>query len=125
MSMERNPTHDPAARSFVESANVPGCDFPIQNLPFGAFTNGENSCPSLGVAIGDQVLDLEAAAGRALLDDVDDITYRGMQGIVPEFADGAWAGALDGVAPRSVSICSARTRRSEAKPKRACVRSRT
>ncbi len=51
------------------------CDFPIQNLPFGAFTNGQNSCASLCVAIGDQVLDLEAAAGRALLDDVDDITY--------------------------------------------------
>ncbi len=75
MSMERNQTHDPDARSFVESANIPGCDFPIQNLPFGAFTNGENSCSSLGVAIGDQVLDLEAAAERALLDDVDDATY--------------------------------------------------
>jgi fumarylacetoacetase len=75
MSMERNQTHDPDARSFVESANIPGCDFPIQNLPFGAFTNGQNSCSSLGVAIGDQVLDLEAAAERALLDDVDDATY--------------------------------------------------
>ena len=75
MSMERNETHDPDARSFVESANIPGCDFPIQNLPFGAFTNGENSCSSLGVAIGDQVLDLGAAAERALLDDVDDATY--------------------------------------------------
>lgn len=71
MSMERNSTHDPDARSFVASANVPGCDFPIQNLPFGVFTNGENSCPSLCVAIGDQVLDLGAAAERALLDDVD------------------------------------------------------
>ncbi len=75
MNMERNPTHDPDARSFVESANVADCDFPIQNLPFGAFTNGENSCASLCVAIGDQVLDLEAAAGRALLNDVDGITY--------------------------------------------------
>ena len=75
MSMERNATHDPDARSFVESANVPGCDFPIQNLPFGAFTNGQNSCASLCVAIGDQVLDLEAAAVRALLDDVDETTY--------------------------------------------------
>ncbi len=75
MIMERNETHDPDARSFVESANVSNCDFPIQNLPFGAFTNGQNSCASLCVAIGDQVLDLDAAAGRALLDDVDDSTY--------------------------------------------------
>jgi fumarylacetoacetase len=75
MIMERNSTHDPDARSFVESANVSGCDFPIQNLPFGAYTNGQNTCASLCVAIGDQVLDLEAAAERALLDDVGDSTY--------------------------------------------------
>jgi len=75
MNMEQNETHDPEARSFVESANVPNCDFPIQNLPFGAFTNGQNSYASLCVAIGDQVFDLEAAAARALLDDVDDSTY--------------------------------------------------
>ncbi len=75
MNMALNETHDPDARSFVESANISNCDFPIQNLPFGAFTNGQNACASLCVAIGDQVLDLEAAAGRALLDDVDDITY--------------------------------------------------
>lgn len=74
MSMERNPTHDPMARSFVESANLSGCDFPIQNLPFGAFTNGDDSSASLGVAIGDRVLDLEMAAGLGLLDDVDEST---------------------------------------------------
>jgi fumarylacetoacetase len=75
MNMELNATHNPHARSFVESANISGCDFPIQNLPFGTFTNGQNSDPSLCVAIGDQVLDLEAAAGRSLLGDVDDSTY--------------------------------------------------
>ena len=30
-------THDPAARSWLDSANEAGCDFPIQNLPFGVF----------------------------------------------------------------------------------------
>ena len=30
-----NHTHDPARRSWVESAE--GSDFPIQNLPFGVF----------------------------------------------------------------------------------------
>ena len=30
-------THDVKARSWVESANVPGNEFPVQNLPFGIF----------------------------------------------------------------------------------------
>jgi fumarylacetoacetase len=33
-----NHTHDPAARSWLASANAPGCDFPIQNLPLAVFT---------------------------------------------------------------------------------------
>jgi fumarylacetoacetase len=49
-------THDPALRSWVESANESGCDFPIQNLPFAAFRRGTGT--HLGVAIGDQVLDV-------------------------------------------------------------------
>ena len=32
-----NPTHDPAARSWVTSANG-HADFPIQNLPYAVFT---------------------------------------------------------------------------------------
>ena len=32
-----NETHDAALRSWVESANAAGTDFPIQNLPFGVF----------------------------------------------------------------------------------------
>jgi fumarylacetoacetase len=75
MIMERDETHDPGARSFVESANDEGCDFPIQNLPYGAFTNGQNAYPSLCVAIGDQLLNLAAAAERGLLGEMDDPTY--------------------------------------------------
>ena len=55
-----NRTHDPARRSWVQSANQPDCDFPIQNLPFGIFRQGGGE-PRGGVAIGDQVLDLRAA----------------------------------------------------------------
>ncbi|MBP6893556.1 MAG: fumarylacetoacetase [Gammaproteobacteria bacterium] len=56
-------THNPHLRSWVESANVAGCDFPIQNLPFGRFrrTGGSDAALRIGVAIGDQVLDLRAA----------------------------------------------------------------
>ncbi|UDF37585.1 UNVERIFIED_ORG: fumarylacetoacetase [Shinella sp. XGS7] len=56
-------THDPAAQSWVASANEAGTDFPIQNLPYGLFVRaGRNESPRVGVAIGDQVLDLRAAA---------------------------------------------------------------
>ena len=55
-------THDPQLRSWVESANAAGCDFPIQNLPFGCFKPADSEEPvRIGVAIGDRVLDLEAA----------------------------------------------------------------
>ncbi len=63
MPPELNETHDPARRSFVESANTPGCDFPIQNLPFGVFRAAKGQKPRIGVAIGDQVLDIAAAGG--------------------------------------------------------------
>jgi fumarylacetoacetase len=56
-----NDTHDPELRSWVESANDPASDFPIQNLPFGIFRKkGGKERPRGGVAIGDQILDLTA-----------------------------------------------------------------
>jgi len=54
-------THDPELRSWVESANASDADFPIQNLPFGRFRRSAEG--RLGVAIGDQVLDVSAAFG--------------------------------------------------------------
>ena len=55
-------THDPALRSWVASANADGTDFPIQNLPYGAFRRRGTQEPlRIGVAIGDQVLDLKQA----------------------------------------------------------------
>ena len=54
-------THDPNLKSWVESANEPGCEFPIQNLPYGIFKRrGASESPRGGVAIGDQILDLAA-----------------------------------------------------------------
>ena len=56
-----NATHDPELKSWVESANHPASDFPIQNLPFGIFRKkGSHARPGGGVAIGDQILDLAA-----------------------------------------------------------------
>ena len=63
--MKLNATHDPARRSWVESANT-GSDFPIQNLPLGVFHRGDEKRRG-GVAIGDQVLDLAVVLAAGLL----------------------------------------------------------
>jgi fumarylacetoacetase len=54
-------THDSALKSWVDSANVPETDFPIQNLPFGTFRKRGGEPQHLGVGIGDQVFDITAA----------------------------------------------------------------
>ena len=58
-------THDPALRSWVESANAAGHDFPIQNLPYARVRRvhggGAGEPWRIGVAIGDHVLDLKLA----------------------------------------------------------------
>jgi fumarylacetoacetase len=68
-TLRLNETHEPGLRSWVDSANVPGHDFPIQNLPFGVFRRA-GSTQSLrgGVAIGDYILDLGAAHDAGLFE---------------------------------------------------------
>lgn len=60
-------SNDPALRSWVDTANAPGTDFPIQNLPFGIFSTRQSAAPRAGVAIGDQVLDLAVLEAAGLL----------------------------------------------------------
>lgn len=98
-------THDPALRSWVESANAEHTGFPLQNLPFGRFRLGADAPWRLGVAIGDQVLDLRAA-GLVAHDDMNALMAqplaqrralrerlsRGLRAGAAE--QGAWAGAL-------------------------------
>ncbi len=68
-AMTIDATHDPALRSWVESANDAQTDFPIQNLPFGRFRRaGSSESWRIGVAIGDQILDLREAADRGRWD---------------------------------------------------------
>ncbi|MGI8743145.1 MAG: fumarylacetoacetase [Bryobacteraceae bacterium] len=56
-------------KSWVTSANDPGTDFPIENLPFGSFRRScSESAARIGVAIGDQVLDLTALLDKGLID---------------------------------------------------------
>jgi fumarylacetoacetase len=62
-------THDPSLLCWVESANDSRSDFPIQNLPIGEFRRaGKAESARVGVAIGDQILDVAACAGENLLD---------------------------------------------------------
>lgn len=68
MAHQLNETHAPDLRSWLESANVPRADFPIQNLPFGIFRrSGTAESFRVGVAIGDQILDLDACRANGLL----------------------------------------------------------
>ena len=89
--MTLDATHDPAVRSWVASANAPTTDFPIQNLPLGAFRNaGSSAVPRLGVAIGDSVLDLARAREAGLLDGLraDAVDACGAATLTPLFATG-------------------------------------
>lgn len=65
-----NETHDPNLKSWIESANAPETDFPLQNLPFCVFTR---SCSyenvRIGVAVGDFILDVHACYECCLFDD--------------------------------------------------------
>ncbi|WEX10504.1 fumarylacetoacetase [Chelativorans sp. AA-79] len=54
------------SRSWVESANAAGCDFPIRNLPYGVFRRAGEAL-RCGVAIGDFVLDLAALEDAGLI----------------------------------------------------------
>lgn len=60
-----------SSASWIESANMKGCDFPIENLPYGIFKEqGSENHGKIGVAIGDQVLDLKACKDAGLLEEL-------------------------------------------------------
>jgi fumarylacetoacetase len=66
-----NETHDVNLKSWIESANDPNTDFPVQNLPVCKFIHRNEL--KIGVAIGDFVLDFEAWY-RAFVKGRDEIT---------------------------------------------------
>lgn len=67
MIFETDHTHDPSVQSWVPSANAPGTEFPIQNLPLGVFSTADAKERRIGVAIGDRILDVSAALDKGLL----------------------------------------------------------
>ena len=67
---EINETHDPNLKSWIESANDPKTDFPIQNLPFCAFRRSNTGeWHRIGVAIGDQIFDMDLGYMTKLFED--------------------------------------------------------
>jgi len=60
-----NETTDPALRSFIPVAA--DSHFPIQNLPYGVFRRHSGGEACVGVAIGDQILDLTFLEDKGLL----------------------------------------------------------
>lgn len=69
MSENLDTTHDAQRRSWVESANAADTDFPVQNLPFGAFAPKGEVASRVGVAIGDRILDVVGVLDAGLLRD--------------------------------------------------------
>ena len=96
-TLRLNETHEPGLRSWVDSANVPGHDFPIQNLPFGVFRRG-GSTQSFrgGVAIGDYILDLGVAHDAGMFEGV--AAQAALAARAPQLnalmaqGEGAWSG---------------------------------
>ncbi len=60
-------TTDPSLTSFVNGAS--DSPFPIQHLPYGVFRPSAGDAPRVGVAIGDQVLDLAVLEEAGLFTD--------------------------------------------------------
>ncbi len=84
-----DPTVDPTLRSWIENANRPDCDFPIQNLPYGVFSTRNHDAPRVGVAVGDQVLDLAALESEGLIETGSDERVFSRTALNPFMALGA------------------------------------
>ena len=67
-------THDPALRSWVESANDPASEFPIQNLALCRFSRPGSAWISAGIAIGDGVIELSELYQAHLFDDMPGVS---------------------------------------------------
>lgn len=65
--MQLNETHDPSLKSWVKSAQAENTDFTIQNLPYAIFkTKNSQEQWRAGVAIGDQILDIQAVVQKGI-----------------------------------------------------------
>ncbi len=77
---EINETHDINLKSWMESANHPNTDFPLQNLPFCFFYEPQNTNRErLGFAIGDSILDFDACWQQGLFGNKESEKYKSLE----------------------------------------------
>lgn len=104
-----NPTHNPALTSWIESAEDPATDFPIQNLPICSFTTGESpddaNDAEVGFAIGDRVLSLPRCLDAGLFDGLIDGDENGQASFEIASADASVLGLFP---PEALSALRAR-----------------
>jgi fumarylacetoacetase len=100
--MQLNETHRRDLQSWVESANAPDSDFPVQNLPYGMFRL-DGSDPRGGIAIGDYIFDLRSALKAGL--------FRGEAEAAAKLAMGPTLNPLIAAAPASHSALRAQVSR--------------
>ncbi len=87
MTYEINETHDPNLKSWVESANAPDTDFPIQNLPFCFFAFRDSTYHErLGFPIGDKILDFDSCWEKELFGIKDSDEYKELEKITYKFS---------------------------------------
>jgi fumarylacetoacetase len=102
-------------RSWIESANDSQTDFPLENLPFGVFQCSEGSA-CLGVAIGDQILDLHAALANGLFDTLDPEISRSCKSNSLNALMVIGRDAIAGLRPRLMNLLSDGSSRSRVEP---------
>ncbi|MGP3427041.1 hypothetical protein ACTVFR_22865, partial [Escherichia coli] len=56
--------------SWLPSANIAGCEFPLANLPYAVFSSADQ-IHHIGVGIGDKIANLNALEEAGLLDSLD------------------------------------------------------
>ncbi len=82
-----NETHDPNLRSWIESANAPDTDFPIQNLPFCFFYQKDAlDHERLGFAVGDKILDFEGCWKQEIFGGRDTEEYKTLEDFTYDFS---------------------------------------
>jgi len=86
-------TNDPTLKSFITT--TPASHFPIQNLPFGVFSTVADPIPRVGVAIGDQVLDLAVLADADLLPEPSEIFLSGSLNQFVALGHATWRATRD------------------------------
>lgn len=83
----------PLMKSWVESANTPETDFPLNNLPYGVFLT-EDDEQHCGVAIGDMILDVTQLEedGVLAVPDEEEVFFFGDWGEFMALGPAVWDG---------------------------------